>query len=98
MHDEEGYHFVDQKDKIRGRFPVDLESGDSGACDIDILRHELSTIFYDSSKSSTEYIFGDRSRILPRMTPRRSSVRRCNSRGRDDLQSSVARLPNPKVA
>ncbi|KAE8270346.1 hypothetical protein A4X09_0g1995 [Tilletia walkeri] len=56
---EEGLYFVNEADGILGSFPVDQESGKSAACDIEILRYKLVSIFVEASKDTTEYIFND---------------------------------------
>ncbi|KAK0551661.1 hypothetical protein OC846_002881 [Tilletia horrida] len=54
--EEAGLYFVDEQDKVLGTFGVD---GPGLTSDIEILRYKLADIFYEDSKDSTEYIFGD---------------------------------------
>lgn len=56
---EQGLAFVDKKGKVHASFGVDTASGQSFSSDIEILRGELASIFYDVTKDHTEYIFGD---------------------------------------
>lgn len=57
--EEEGIAFVDSNGRRCGAFPVDKNSALSFTSDIEILRGDLAQIFYDVTKESTEYIFGD---------------------------------------
>jgi 2-polyprenyl-6-methoxyphenol hydroxylase-like FAD-dependent oxidoreductase len=52
---EAGTHFVDHSDRVCASFPV----GKGMTNEIEVIRHRLATIFYEASKDSTEYIFGD---------------------------------------
>ncbi|KAK0555250.1 hypothetical protein OC845_000391 [Tilletia horrida] len=56
---EEGMCFVDAQDKVLGSFSVDYESGNSGICDIEILRYKLVSIFCKSAEKTTTFIYGD---------------------------------------
>jgi len=57
---EAGLAFVNSHGRKIGQFPVDENGGGmSFTSDIEILRGELSQIFYDASVKDTEYIFGD---------------------------------------
>ena len=58
---EEGIEIVDSNNHCFARFVVDNESGngDSGTCDIEILRGELAGILFDITKNDVSYIFGD---------------------------------------
>ncbi|CAD6961062.1 unnamed protein product [Tilletia controversa] len=56
---EEGLYFFNSDDKPLAAFPVDVESGNSPTCDIEILRYKLCSIFVDASKDTTEYVFSD---------------------------------------
>ncbi|KAI9825925.1 MAG: hypothetical protein M1819_000444 [Sarea resinae] len=56
---EQGLAFVDKYGKTRAEFPVDTTGGRSFVSDIEILRGQLAEIFYNATRKSTRYIFGD---------------------------------------
>ncbi|KAK0552660.1 hypothetical protein OC846_002837 [Tilletia horrida] len=56
---EEGMYFVNANDQVQGAFPVDHENGNSGTCDIEILRYKLASIFCKSAEKTTTFIYGD---------------------------------------
>lgn len=56
---EKGLAFVNSNGKRIGEFPVDEKGGNSFTSDVEIMRGELAQIFYDASKDTTKYIFGD---------------------------------------
>lgn len=68
---EQGLAFIDKTGKTRASFGVDTTSGRSFTSDIEILRGELAEIFFDETKESSEYIFGDH---ITEMTQRRDGV------------------------
>lgn len=50
---EQGLAFIDKKGKAHASFGVDTASGQSFSSDIEILRGELASIFYDATKDHT---------------------------------------------
>ncbi|KAL1310784.1 hypothetical protein AAFC00_001029 [Neodothiora populina] len=57
--DERGLAFIDSTGKTRAAYGVDASGGDSFSSDIEILRGDLASIFYEATKDTTEYKFGD---------------------------------------
>lgn len=54
---EKGLRFVDRNNACRAEFPVD--DGKGFTSDIEIMRGDLARIFYEATKGTVEYIFGE---------------------------------------
>ena len=58
---EQGISFIDSSGKSRAKFGLDptASNGRTFTSEFEILRGDLAQIFYDATRDSTEYIFGD---------------------------------------
>lgn len=57
---DQGIKFVDQNDRVAAAFPASKDSGaNSFVKEIEILRGDMVEVFYEKTKDSTEYMFGD---------------------------------------
>jgi 2-polyprenyl-6-methoxyphenol hydroxylase-like FAD-dependent oxidoreductase len=56
----EGLSFVDSAGRRQASVPATGFGGDGPVAEIEILRGALSEIFYDASRESVEYVFGER--------------------------------------
>jgi 2-polyprenyl-6-methoxyphenol hydroxylase-like FAD-dependent oxidoreductase len=58
--EERGLVFVDGRGRPRARMPADLFGGEGIVAEIEILRGDLARILQDVTRTTTEYILGDR--------------------------------------
>ena len=61
---EEGVAFVDRSGRTRAAFGADAFGGEGLVAELEILRGELAELLYERTRTSTDYLFGDRIAVL----------------------------------